>query len=60
MRTILQDPAARLRELLSHKLSRRIRSGSPEDPKGFTLHSDRGRGSFLRHRKAEDRSVLAD
>lgn len=60
MRTILKDPAARLREILSHRLKSRLRSGSNEGPRGFTLQSDRGRGSFLRSRKAEDRSVLAD
>jgi hypothetical protein len=58
MNTTLRDPTARLLDLLSHRLKSR-RGGSREDPQGFTLHSDRGRGSFLRHRTAEDRSVLA-
>ena len=59
MNTTLRDPTARLLDLLSRRLKPR-RDGSHEDPKGFTLHSDRGRGSFLRDRTAEDRSVLAD
>jgi hypothetical protein len=59
MDTTLHDPAARLLDLLSRRLKPRRTSG-PEDPKGFTLHSDRGRGSFLRNRTAEDHSVLAD
>ena len=59
MRTTLQDPTARLREALSHQLRPRMRTASPRVPNGFTLHSDRGRGSFLRDRTSSDRSVLA-
>jgi hypothetical protein len=59
MRTTLRDPTARLLGLLSRRLEPRIRYESPGDPAGFTLHSDRGRGSFLRHRTTGDRSVLA-
>jgi len=57
MKTTLRDPTARLLDLLSRRLKRR-RKGSHD--KGFTLHADRGRGSFLRNRIAEDRSDLAD
>ena len=60
MRTTLRDPTARLLEALSHHLRPRERNASPRVPNGFTLHSDRGRGSFQRDRTAEDRSVLAD
>lgn len=59
MKTTLRDPTARLLDLLSRRLKPR-RKGSHEAPKGFTLHADRGRGSFQRHRTAEDRSDLAD
>jgi hypothetical protein len=58
MNTTLRDPTARLLDLLSRRMKPR-QEGSHQDPTGFTLHSDRGRGSFLRHRTAEDRSVLA-
>lgn len=59
MKTTLRDPTARLLDLLSRRLKRR-RKGSHDNPKGFTLHADRGRGSFLRNRTAEDRSDLGD
>lgn len=61
MKTTLRDPTARLLNLLSRRpASRRLGHGSDVDLRGFTLRSDRGRGSFLRHRTAEDRSDLAD
>jgi hypothetical protein len=59
MKTTLREPTARLLDLLSRRLKRR-RKGSHDNPKGFTLHADRGRGSFLRNRTAEDRSDLGD
>ena len=59
MNTTLRDPTARLLDdLLSRRLKPR-REGSREHPRGFTLHSDRGRGTFFRNRTAGDRSVLA-
>lgn len=60
MRTTLRDPTARLLDLLSDRLKRRALSLVPGAPKGFTLHSDRGRGMFLRNRTAGDRSVLSN
>lgn len=55
----LREPAARLLDLLSRRLKSR-RKGPHDNPKGFTLHSDRGRGSFDRDRTAEDRSDAGD
>lgn len=59
MRTTMRDPTARLMESLSHRLKPHTRNAPPRVPTGFTLHSDRGRGSFLRARTSGDRSVLA-
>jgi hypothetical protein len=59
MRTTLRDPTARLLEALSHRLRPRMQNASARVPNGFTLHSDRGRGTFLRDRTSGDRSVLA-
>lgn len=58
MNTTLRDPTAQLLDLLSRRLKPR-RNGSHEGSMGFTLQADRGRGSFLRDRTAQDRSVLA-
>jgi hypothetical protein len=59
MNTTLRDPTARLLDDLLSRRPKPRRKGSHEDPKGFTLFSDRGRGSFLRDRNSGDRSVLA-
>lgn len=59
MSTTLRDPTARLLESLSHRLRPRTRNASPRVPNGFTLRSDRGRGTFLRDRTSGDRSDLA-
>jgi hypothetical protein len=60
MPTTLQDPTARLLDLPAQPLGPLPQTDAPDDPKGSTVYTDRGRGEFRRHRIVEERRVPAD
>jgi hypothetical protein len=53
MPTTLRDPTARLLTLLPQLLGLPPQEDAPDDPKGSTVNTDRGRGSFRQRRTIE-------
>jgi hypothetical protein len=51
MSITLRDPTARLLDLPSQPLGPLPQREPPDDPKGHTVYTDRGRGLFRRHRR---------
>jgi hypothetical protein len=51
MPTTLRDPTVRLLDLPSQPLGPLPQKDAPDDTRGSTIYTDRGRGVFRRHRR---------